>query len=227
MAGFWPLYSNFVSLSQVTLALPGIPSNISKSVGGKSPALLLVPNVDFLIAFIQGNIGIADSMSKAALTKNLTGPIASNDEMVARHFSKVNKLGLEDKIQQYKQGNKIKIPKSDIALPTSADMVGFKAMEKAILTSIFETQKPYMEIAKMVIDVMVSIEDIIARVMPLISASPLTAKSDKPIGNGGSGKRPKAIGFQGGKEIKEAIAALDKRGRPRRFARGHRPRKEM
>lgn len=210
MAGFWPLYSNFVSLSQVTLALPGVPSAISKSVGGNSPALLLVPNVDFLIAFIQGNIGIADSMTKSALTKNLNGPIASNDEMVARHFSKVNNLGLEDKMQQYKQGKKIKIPAADIALPTSADSVGFKAVEKAVLTSIFETQKPYMEIAKMVIDVMVSIEDIIARVMPLISASPLTAKSDKPVGNAGSGKRPKAIGYQGGKEIKAAIAALDK-----------------
>jgi hypothetical protein len=210
MAGFWPLYSNFVSLSQVTLALPGIPSAISKSVGGKSPALLLVPNVDFLIAFIQGNIGIADSMSQAALMKNLNGPIAANDEMVARHFSKVNKLGLEEKMDQYKQGKKIKIPKSDIAVSPENGFMGFKAIEKAVLQSIFETQKPYMEIAKMVIDVLVSIEDIVARIMPLISASPLTAKSDKPVGNAGSGKRPKAIGYQGGKEIKAAIAALDK-----------------
>ena len=71
MAGFWPLYSNFVTKSQVTLALPGKPSNISKSVGGNFPALLLVPNVDFLVAFIKGNIGIADSITKAAMVKNL------------------------------------------------------------------------------------------------------------------------------------------------------------
>jgi len=211
MAGFWPLYSNFVSKSQVTLALPGKPSNISKSVGGNFPALLLIPNVDFLIAFIQGNIGIADSMSKAALLKNINGPIAANNEMVTRHFSKVNGLGLENKLDTFKDAKgKIKIPKSEIKLSTENDQLGFKAMEKTILTSIFETQKPYMEIAKMVIDVLVSVEDIVARIMPLISASPLTAKSDKPVGNGGSGKRPAAIGYQGGKKIKEAIAALDK-----------------
>jgi hypothetical protein len=155
MAGFWPLYSNFVTKSQVTLALPGKPSNISKSVGGNFPALLLVPNVDFLVAFIKGNIGIADSITKAAMVKNLNSPIAASDEMVARHFSKVNNLGLEDKIDKYKDKatGKIKIPKGDISLSSVNDSLGFKAMEKTILTSIFETQKPYMEIAKMVIDV--------------------------------------------------------------------------
>ena len=214
MAGFWPLYSNFVSKSQVTLALPGKPSNISKSVGGNSPALLLVPNVDFLIAFIQGNIGIADSMTKAAMVKNLNSPIAANNEMVTRHFSKVNNLGLEDKIDKYKDAatGKIKIPKADIPLPTGNDSLGFKAMEKAILQSIFETQKPYIEIAKMVIDVMVSVEDIIARIMPLLAPFPmlLTATSDKPVGNAGEGRRPAAIGYQGGAIIKKAVAELDK-----------------
>jgi hypothetical protein len=211
MAGFWPLYSNFSSKAQVTLALPGKPSPISKSVGGNSPAMLLVPNVDFLLAFIKGNIGIADSMSNASMLKNLNSPIAANSEMVTRQFSKVNKLGLEGKLDTFKDPKgKIKIPKSEIKIDSSNDSLGFKAMEKTILTSIFETQKPYMEIAKMVIDVLVSAEDIIARIMPLLSVSPLTFKSDKPIGNGGEGKRPKAIGYQGGKDIKEAIAALDK-----------------
>ena len=214
MAGFWPLYSNFVTKSQVTLALPGKPSNISKSVGGNFPALLLVPNVDFLVAFIKGNIGIADSMTKAAMVKNLNSPIAANDEMVARHFSKVNKLGLEEKMDTYKDKatGKIKIPKADIALSSENDSLGFKAMEKTILTSIFETQKPYMEIAKMVIDVMISIEDIIARVMPLLAPPPPIniATSDKPVGNAGSGKRPAAIGYQKGAAIKKAIAELDK-----------------
>ena len=211
MAGFWPLYSNFTSNAQVTLALPGKPSAISKSVGGNSPALLLVPNIDFLTSFIEGNIGIADSMSKAALLKNINGPIASNNEMVARHFSKVNKLGFEDKLDTFKDSKgKIKIPKSEINLSPENDSLGFKAMEKTILQSIFETQKPYMEIAKMVVDTLVSVEDIIARIMPLLSLSPLTFKSDKPIGNGGSGSRPKAIGYKGGQEIKEALAALDR-----------------
>jgi hypothetical protein len=165
-----------------------------------------------LIAFIEGDIGIADSMIKTAMIKNLNSPIAANDEMVTRQFSKVNNLGLEDKIDKYKDATtgKIKIPKAEIPLPTGNDSLGFKAMEKAILQSIFETQKPYIEIAKMVIDVMVSVEDIVARIMPLISASPLTATSDKPVGNAGEGRRPAAIGYQGGAIIKKAVAELDK-----------------
>ena len=122
MAGFWPLYSNFSSKAQVTLALPGIPSAISKSIGMTSSALLLVPNVDFIISFMEGNLGIADSIVKSAMVKNLNSPIASNDEMVVRQFSKVNKLGIEDKIANYKdESGKIKIPKSEISSSTEND----------------------------------------------------------------------------------------------------------
>jgi hypothetical protein len=208
----WPLYSNYVSSSKVTLSLPGKPSEISKSVGGTSPALIMVPNVDFLTAFTQGNLGIADKMTKDALYKNLNSPIASNNEMVARSFSESNGLGLEGNMEKYKgTDGKIKIPKSDIVLPES-ESIGFKAMEKAILQSIFETQKPYIEISKMVIDSIVSIEDIIARVMPLFAPglAVLTATSLKPVGNAGSGSRPAAIGYQGGPAIKKAASDLDK-----------------
>ena len=90
MKPFWPLYSNLTSKAQVTLALPGIPSVIAKSIGMTASALLLVPNVDFLIAFMEGDIGIADSIVKKAMVKNLNSPIAANNEMVVRQFSKVN-----------------------------------------------------------------------------------------------------------------------------------------
>lgn len=211
MAGFWPLYSNFSSKAQVTLALPGIPSAIAKSIGMTASALLLVPNIDYIIKFIEGDIGIADKIAKKALAKTLSSPIAQNSEGVVRQFSKVKGLGLEDKIDKYKgPDGKIKIPGSEISPAPDEDSLGLKAMEKAILTSIFETQKPYLEIAKLVIGVLVDIEDIVARVMPLLSISPLTFKSQKPVGNGGEGRRPKAIGYQKGQEIKAAIAQLDR-----------------
>ena len=211
MAGFWPLYSNFSSKAQVTLALPGKPSDIAKSVGMTASALLLLPNIDFLMKFIEGNIGIADKMSKKALTKTLASPIATGSEGVVRQFSKVSKLGLEENISKYKDASgKIKIPVSDINPSPEDDSMGLKAMEKAVLTSIFETQKPYMEIAKIVIGVLADTEDIVARVMPLVSASPLTFKSQKPVGNSGEGSRPKALGYQKGQEIKAAIAQLDR-----------------
>ena len=210
MAGFWPLYSDFSSKAQVTLALPPMPSKICEAIGVTASALLLVPNIDFLIRFIEGDIGIADKMAKSALSKALSSPIAQSSEGVIRQMSKVKGLGLEDKIQQFKgPDGKIKIPASEIRPPAGEDL-GLKALEKAVLTSIFETQKPYLEIAKLVIGVLVDIEDIIARVMPLLSISPLTFKSDKPVGNAGSGKRQKALGYQNGKEVKAALAALDR-----------------
>ena len=211
MAGFWPLYSNFSSKAQVTLALPGIPSVIAKSIGMTASALLLVPNIDYLIKFIEGDIGIADKAARKGIAKAISSPAAQSSEGVIRHMSKLKGLGLEDKIAQYKgPDGKIKIPGSEVNPAPDEDSLGLKAMEKAILTSIFETQKPYLEIAKLVIGVLVDIEDIVARVMPLVSISPLTFKSQKPVGNGGEGSRPKAIGYQKGQEIKAAIAQLDR-----------------
>ena len=210
MAGFWPLYSNFSSRAQVTLAMPGIPSKIAKSIGLSASTFFMIPNVEFLIAFMEGDLGIANAIAKKAMEKMVNSPIASNNEMVVRQFSKVNNLGLEDKISKFKDANgKIKIPGSEIA-GSDDDSMGLKAMEKTILQSIFETQKPYIEIAKLVIGVLVDIEDIIARIMPLLSISPLTFKSDKPVGNGGAGKRPGALGYKKGAVIKKAIADLDK-----------------
>ena len=58
--------------------------------------------------------------------------------------------------------------------------------------------------AKIILDSFSSIEDIMARVMPLASLNPLTHKSKKPVVNSGSSSRPKAIGFAGGADIKKS-----------------------
>lgn len=209
--GFFPLYrdSLLTGPSHVSLALPGIPSAISKSIGSKNPALLLIPNIDFLIEFSKGNLGISDNMMKATIFKNLNSPIASSNEMVAKKFAEINKLPIDD-ISKYKKDGKIKIPKSQVSVSSEFDGVGLKAFEKSTLQSIFETQKPYLEVAKLVIDAFVNIEDIVARIMPLVSLNPLRHKSEKPVNNIGAGKRPKAVGYKNGLAIKEALAKLDK-----------------
>ena len=71
--GMWPLYreSLLQGPSHVSLAIPGVPSNISKSVGGTQPALLLIPNIEFLTAFTEGNIGIGDSVLKGSLLASI------------------------------------------------------------------------------------------------------------------------------------------------------------
>ena len=243
--GIWPLYRENLlqGPSHVSLAIPGIPSNISKSVGGTQPALLLFPNLDFLQSFIKGNVGIADGVLKGALLSNINAlagsaaipsvPSAPNipsatipsvpnipntpnipkvpnsTEMGLKMFIKATELDIPD-LDKYKKDGQIKIPAADIQLPPEYDYIGLKAMEKTIMTSIFETQKPYMDIAKVVISSMVKVEDIIARVMPLLSISPYTAKSEKPILKKGTSNGTKAIGYQNGIEIKKVLAELEK-----------------
>lgn len=206
-AGF-PLY--FDGKYHVSLAFPPLtkkPSEISKVVGVTASYPLLVPNIDFLQSFIKGDIGIANKMMQESLLKNFNHPIASNDEKVFKKFAEVSGSEVTD-VNKYKKDGKLKMPKEDIKVP-KMDGIGFNGFEKTLLTSIFETQKPYFEIAKLVIGNIAKIEDIIARVMPLLSPSPLTTQSQKPIGNNGAENRSKAIGYQSGKEIKDALAKLN------------------
>ena len=208
--GFFPLYREnlLTGPSHVSFSLPGIPSGISKSIGLTSSALLLIPNIDFLKKFIEGDLGISDGTWKSSLLKNINSSVSSSQEMVFRKFSEVNELGLTD-LSKYKKDGKFKLPLSEVKISSVFDGGGLKAFEKATLQSIFETQKPYMEIAKTVLSLLVDIEDIVARVMPLASVNPLKHKSEKPtVNNGGSGA--KAVGYQSGKDIKVILAQLGK-----------------
>lgn len=207
-SGF-PLY--FDGKYHVSLAFPPILnqfSEISKVVGLTSSYPLLTPNIDFLKSFIKGDIGIANKTMQESLLKSFNDPISSKDEKVFKKFAEISGSEVTN-IDKYKKDGKLKMPKEDIKVP-KMDGMGFNGFEKTLLTSIFETQKPYFEIAKLVINNIAKIEDIVARVMPLLSLSPLTTQSEKPIGNNGvPGGRSKAIGYQSGKEIKDALTELN------------------
>ena len=209
LPGLFPIYPDPLPLKyQVSLAIPMPPnatSEISKSLGITASYPLLIPNVDMLQAFIKGDIGIADKLTKESLFLNFNNPIAQKDPKVLKSFAKNSNFNLPD-VEKYKKDGKTKIPKEDVVVPPM-DGIGLKGFEKTLLTSIFETQKPYLEIAKLVIGSVVKIEDIIARVMPL-AGNPLVTKSLKPIGNNGAGNRPKAMGYKNGEEVKAALAKL-------------------
>jgi hypothetical protein len=208
LPGLFPIYPDPIPmLYQVSLSLPmPKPSKIALSVGVTSSYPFLVPNVDFLQSFINGDIGISDKMLKEAMFKNFNHPIAQGNEKVFKKFAQINDFNLPD-VKKYKKDGKIKLPKEDVNLPPM-DGIGFKGFEKTMLTSMFETQKPYFEVAKLIIGNVAKIEDIIARVMPLLGV-PLSTKSLKPVGNiGVQDGRPKAIGYQNAKEIKVALAKL-------------------
>ena len=205
----FPLYRDnlLTGPSNVSLAIPGLDSVISKSIGMTSSAMLLVPNLDFLLEFAKGNLGISDNLWKSVISANMNSPISANSEGVFKSFAKANDLPLDD-INKYKKNGKFKMPVSAVELSSAFDGSGLKAFEKTTILSIFESQKPYMEIARTVASLFVDIEDIVARIMPLVSLNPLTHKSAIPKMNGGGGKRPKAVGFKNGEEINEALKKL-------------------
>jgi hypothetical protein len=207
-----PLYPYYGPLGSgnynVSLAFFGPISEVSKSIGLNSSTGLMLPNTDFIQKFAEGDLGISDSFIKNMLVKNMNSPIASKNEAVFKQFAKQCKIDVSD-IDKFKKGNKFVIPKDQIKIPEEFSMTGFKAFEKTTLQSIFETQKPFMEIVGVAIGSVAKAEDVIARVMPFFG-NPLTVKSRKPVGNAGSGKsRPKAIGFKGAAETKEKLQKLN------------------
>lgn len=214
--GFFPLYRDNVlrGPSYVSLSIPPVPSAILKSLNMEGKSSFIIPNIEYIKKVVNGDLGIADTALKNTIFKNINSPKAINDLAVLKKFSQVsgmkianNDLDLSEfDFTKYKKGDVFRIPKSDIKPPEM--LMGFKSLEMTTLKSIFETQKPYIDIINIVLDSLGSVEDIVARVMPLASSNPLTHKSKKPVANGGSGKRPKAIGFGGGLEMKTALNDL-------------------
>lgn len=200
----FPLYGSTLVTGpyNVSLSFPGPTSIISKSIGLKESSILLVPNISYITKVIEGNLGIADTMVKKSLFKNLSNPISTNSEGVFSRFAENTNSGIDDINKLKDAKGRLKIKESDINLELDKD-IGFKMLETIALKSIFETQKPYLAVAGIVIDLIVDIEEIIARLGPLLSVSPLTTKSKKPAVNGGSGKKPKALGYKGSDSMKK------------------------
>ena len=205
-----PLFPHYGPLGSgpyyVSLAIPGAPSAISKSLGLTTPTGVLLPNIDYITKFSEGELGISDTFTKDMIFKNMNNPIASKNEAIFKQFAKQNKIDVSD-ISKFKKGNKFVIPKDQIKIPSENDLTGFKALEKTTLQSIFETQKPYMEIVKTSTETIAKAEDIIARVMPFFG-NPLTTKSKVPTKNKGGGGGPKAIGFKKAEQLKKELNGL-------------------
>lgn len=193
----------------VSLSVPGPISEISKSIGVTASSSLMSPNIDYLVKFINGDLGIADDLKKSMKFKNIN---ACKTEESFKQFAKLAKLDISDP-SKFKTKNGYSVPKNLIGSDTSEDLMGIKAMEKTILKSMFETQKPYIEIAKLILGNIAKIEDVIARSMPILApglSNPdrLTVKSEKPKTNSGNGDKPKAIGFQSAKDLKDSLGKL-------------------
>lgn len=145
--------------------------------------VLLAPDISKILELAAGNVGIADNIKKASLITNLA---TINNVEALKIFLKNSKVSLPNDIDTYIKDGRLRIPTEDIKFEQSEDKNGFKALEITTIKSIFETQKPYMEIIAIMTKNLVGVEDLIARILAL------SESSLKPIVN------PKALGYQYG-----------------------------
>jgi len=169
--------------------------NYPRSSREPSPKpVLFITDIQYLIKFAQGDIGIADGIQKKMLMKNI-GKMKNIDQL--KTFTKATGTTLNRPHESYLKDGRIQVPPGDISMGVSnGNLGGLKSLEKALITSIFETQKPYIEVAKIVLNNFVLIEDIIARVLAF------GGPSAKPIGN------PAALGYGGTSSFSKSLGKL-------------------
>lgn len=199
-----PLYPSIDYLTyNVSLGIPGpnlynIPSiGLYAKENGfpNTKTSILFPDIEFISKFANYDLGIGKRITEQA-KNSVISKIKTNDlkKSFSDNFDRVS----------------------------SDDSMGLVALEKSIISSIFESQKPYLSIAQIAIESIIKIEDIIARTAPLIGASvnPLMAmsiRSLKPEKNGPSENNimgltkngsPTSIGFKSNDDIFKNINKL-------------------
>jgi hypothetical protein len=184
----------------VSLAIPGQQSKICKAIGITASANFLIPTIEYIIrCAVEGDLGIADTIKKNKAVQYLN---KCSSPQTLKQFSKSFGVTIEGDPEQYRKNGRYNIPASAVSLSTISDS-GLKMIEKATIKSILEQYKPWIEIAKLMTQHLVQIEDIIAR------TSGLLAPSEKPKGNAGNSKRPKALGYNGASEMKKSIGKME------------------
>ena len=163
----------------INFSLPLIPSFTSTTPdklvdvklfdGSITQQLLFIPDIKVLVNFAKGDLGIADGIMKKMMFKNFS---KIESPKILEQFVSAAGGKLKQPAQNYFKDGKLSINPSDLSLTElPGNLGGLKALEKSMMQSIFETQKPYMEIIKLVLENLVKIEDIIARVLSVAGSS--------------------------------------------------------
>jgi len=176
----------------INFSIPNVPSLTKTTPDGKN--VIFVPDVNYLIKFSKGDLGIADAIHTSRILNNISSAKNPNE---ASLFLKAAG-GKVDSPEKYLKNGKYIIPASAITLDKSKDQGGLKALEKSIIQSIFDSQKPYMDMIGQLSNVLITVEDVIARALAL------PIKSLKPSTN------PRALGFKKSGKVttKDEIAKL-------------------
>lgn len=167
---------------------------IKFSLSGGKP--ILVPDIKYLVKFANGDLGIGDTSKTKTIIKNVS-QMTSEEQLDI--FKKSMGFELQKDSSSYFKNGKYQIKKSDILLDPSTDSAGLKALEKSLIQSIFESEKPYMEIIKELAGILVKVEDVISRVLSV------NGDSLKPIFN------KDALGYKpnGKSELNKALSQLN------------------
>lgn len=161
----------------IAFSIPNTPD--FSSTTPNNGQVLFIPDIDYIKKFATGNLGIADSIKMSTIVKNLSR--LKNIDHV-NIFSKSAGIKYKKDPSAYFKNGKFNPPLGDISLDSSQDTLGFKALEKSLILSIFETQKPYMEITKLVTDNFIRIEDIISRILGAADSSLKPSKNPRALG---------------------------------------------
>lgn len=151
-------------------------------IGIDSIDVPLIPNIEKIIKFSKGDIGIHDSIKSGFLYKSLQSSDFKGEESIST-FKSTGGFNTTNDTSSYKgneDSDKYRIPIDDLNLDGGLDM-GLKSMEKVIIKSIFETQKPYLEFIPTAIKTLTSLEDISSRVLGLIDRSLKPEFNDKSL----------------------------------------------
>ena len=195
----YPLYpNNSFTEYNVSLGIPGIHLYDIPTVGQyakqnnypNSQYSLLFPDIKYIEQFASYNMGISQMFLSSSQT--------SNENIIKNSYNNNPNI-----LNQF----------MDVFSYSSQNGMGMSSLEQTILSSIFETQKPYFEIVELAIDCLIEVEDIIARYSPIfgLAVNPLAGlsiKSRKPVGNSGSFGTPVAIGYKNGQSILSIVDQL-------------------
>jgi hypothetical protein len=143
-------------------------------------SLLFVPDINYLTKFSNGDLGISEKLNQKIFAKNISS-LKTVEQL--NIFLKATGYKLVKDPTSYFKNGKFNIPLSDLSMSLEGSLTGLKAIEKSIIQSIFESQKPYMEIVKIVVGSFVKIEDIIARAQVFSTSFPkyLSDNSGNPL----------------------------------------------
>ena len=177
----------------INFSIPNVPS-LTKTKPD-STNIIFVPDVQYLLKFSKGDLGIADQIRSSTILNTMSG--AKNKSVATSYLKSAG--GIIDSPEKYLKNGKYNIPASAISLDSSKNQAGLKALEKSVIQSIFDSQKPYIDMFLQLSNVLITVEDVIARALSL------PTKSLKPKTN------PRALGYKKNGKVatKEELSKLD------------------